>query len=90
MTPERKTPRSHTLTVGHIPGQVCPPGTKCDAVRCQNAGREPLTPDDEMLSGSEPATPTSTDNYTCIRCGNTKLCTHTDTSCWKCGEPVIK
>lgn len=29
------------------------------------------------------------DNYTC-GCGNSKLCTETDKSCWRCGSPVIK
>ena len=27
------------------------------------------------------------DNYTC-KCGNSRLCTFTDKSCWSCGEPV--
>jgi hypothetical protein len=30
---------------------------------------------------------TPEDNYTC-GCGNSKLCTDTDKSCWKCGAPV--
>ena len=30
---------------------------------------------------------TSEDNYTC-GCGNSKLCTETDKSCWKCGATI--
>ena len=46
---------------------------------------------DDLVVGEEFGTPALTaDNYTCTRpqCGNTKLCTHTDKVCWKCGEPV--
>ena len=32
--------------------------------------------------------PTPADNYTCTRCGNQKLCTTTDKSCWSCGEKI--
>lgn len=36
-----------------------------------------------------PSRSTPVDNYTC-GCGNSKLSTETDKSCWKCGELVVK
>lgn len=88
----------------HVAGKVCPPGVKCNTVRCLSAGRDPITPD--HTTSGEPGilkwatgtngerllvpAPETTDNYTCTRCGNKKLCTHTDKSCWSCGETVQK
>jgi hypothetical protein len=36
-----------------------------------------------------PLSKPTVDNYTCKVCGNNKLNTMTDKSCWKCGEHLV-
>jgi hypothetical protein len=65
----------------HVAGVVCLTSTNCQYVRCQNAR---YAAEDAAVP---PVLQTPVDNYTC-GCGNSKLCTHTDKSCWRCGAPV--
>jgi hypothetical protein len=50
------------------------------------------SPDSFTVISSKQATAPTTivDNYTCTLCGNKKLCTYSDKSCWSCGEPLPK
>lgn len=54
-----------------------------------------VDPDDFQLPGEhvqaamDPSLPPP-NNYTCTRCGNKKLNTFNDRSCWSCGERVVQ